>query len=87
MRSAPPIPPGPVTEALQAVDDFFMGKSKVHRSAEVLSARLRQENIDFALAGALAVNAHGFRRMTENVNILITAEGLQRFKERWLGKG
>ena len=87
MRSAPPTRGGPVTEALRAADDFFMGKSKVHRAAEALFARLREEKIDFALAGALALNVHGVRRMTEDVDILITAEGLQRFKERWLGKG
>ncbi len=64
-----------------------MGKSKVHRAAEALFARLREEKIDFALAGALALNVHGVRRMTEDVDILITTEGLQQFKERWLGKG
>ena len=45
---------GPVTEALRAADEFFMGKSKVHRTAETLFAHLREEKIDFALAGALA---------------------------------
>ena len=30
---------------------------------------------------------HGFRRATEDVDVLITREGLARFKEEWLGRG
>jgi len=78
---------GPVTEALRAADEFFMGKSKVHRTAETLFAHLREEKIDFALAGALAVNVYGLRRMTEDVDVLITPDGLRHFKEHWLGRG
>ena len=37
--------------------------------------------------GAMAGNAHGFRRNTENVDVLLTRDGLARFKERWLGSG
>ena len=87
MPSAPPTSGGPVTEALRAADEFFMGKSKVHRTAETLFAHLREEKIDFALAGALALNVYGVRRMTEDVDILITPEGMRQFKERWLGRG
>ncbi|HME89941.1 MAG TPA: nucleotidyl transferase AbiEii/AbiGii toxin family protein [Myxococcaceae bacterium] len=78
---------GPVTAALRAADEFFMGRSRVHRTAEKLFALLREEKIEFALAGALAVNVHGVRRMTEDVDVLITREGLERFKEGWLGRG
>jgi hypothetical protein len=30
---------------------------------------------------------HGHERTTKDVDVLLTAEGLQQFKERWLGRG
>ena len=43
--------------------------------------------IDFALAGGLAVGVHGHVRLTVDVDILITADGLAAFKAQWLGRG
>lgn len=43
--------------------------------------------IPFAIAGALAANAHGHVRTTEDVDILIRPDDLREFKKRWLGKG
>ena len=44
-------------------------------------------NIPFAIAGAMAANAHGHRRTTADVDILIRLEDLQRFKEKHIGLG
>jgi len=35
----------------------------------------------------LAVTAYGHARMTQDVDLLLTRDGLRRFRERWLGKG
>ena len=64
-----------------------MGKSPVHAAAAHIAKALSEERIPFAVAGALAVSAHGHVRTTEDVDILITRDGLSRFKERWLGRG
>lgn len=72
---------------LQEVDRFFMHKSAVHKAAESIGARLRELDIPFAIAGALAAFAHGHRRTTEDVDLLMTASGLAEFKERHLGRG
>ena len=74
-------------QVLREADEYFMSVSKVHKTARDLTRRLRDEGIDFAIAGALALNAHGVIRMTEDVDILITREGLDRFKNAWLGRG
>lgn len=66
---------------------FFMGKSPVHQAAEEIARRLEAAGIDYAVAGALSLGYHGFERTTEDVDILITAEGLERFKAEWLGRG
>ena len=44
-------------------------------------------DISFAVAGALAANAHGHVRTTEDVDILMRPEDLRAFKQQWLGKG
>jgi hypothetical protein len=76
-----------VAEELDALDAYFMGTSKIHATAELLAKRLEAAGIDYAIAGALALAVHGFRRATEDVDVLITREGLERFKQEWLGRG
>lgn len=72
---------------LREIDLFFSGESKVQRTLEPIATRLRELDIDFALAGALAVGVRGHLRVTVDVDLLITAEGLSRFKTHWLGRG
>ena len=76
-----------VGRALEKADEYFMGIHEVQRTADALVRRLREMRIDFAIAGALALQVHGVSRMTEDVDVLITREGLERFKELWLGRG
>ena len=76
-----------VTEAARRAGEFFMGKSPVHLALERTARALDAMGIPFAIAGAMAVNAHGHVRTTEDVDILITPEGLAAFKARWLGRG
>jgi hypothetical protein len=64
-----------------------MRKSPVHLAAEALARRLEALGVPYAIAGALAVNAHGLVRATEDVDVLIARAGLRRFKEAWLGRG
>lgn len=64
-----------------------MGKADVQRALEVLAQRLEQLEIPYAIAGAMAMNEYGYRRVTEDVGVLLTREGLERFKQHWLGRG
>lgn len=64
-----------------------MKKSPIHRAAERVFKALEECQVSFVIAGALAANAHGHTRTTEDVDILVTREGLARFKSRWLGLG
>jgi hypothetical protein len=72
---------------LREVDAFLMGESKVQATLSRIARCLDDLGIDFALAGGLAVGARGHLRLTVDVDILITADGLARFKARWLGRG
>ncbi len=52
----------PVEEVLTRASEFFEGRGAVHRTAESIAKVLREEGIAFAIAGALALGAHGVRR-------------------------
>jgi hypothetical protein len=73
--------------ALARVGAFFMGDSPVQKAAAEIARRLAEARVDYAIAGALGVATYGFVRATEDVDLLITREGLDRFKSEWLGRG
>ncbi len=71
----------------ERADQFFMGTSNIHQAMQRLSKTLGEMKIPFAIAGAMAANAHGHRRTTEDIDILIGREDLTRFKQQHLGLG
>lgn len=74
-------------EIAKRVDAFMMERSPVHDTMRRLSQALAELDISFAIAGAMAANAHGHRRTTADVDILVRREDLAKFKERWIGLG
>jgi hypothetical protein len=70
-----------------ATEAFFMGTDPVHRALEKLAKALDDLGIPYAIVGAMALNEYGYRRATVDVDVLMTAESLQRFKDTWLGRG
>jgi hypothetical protein len=73
--------------ALETAKKFTMGIADVQLAAKRLASALDNLEIPYAIAGGLAVAAHGHLRMTVDVDVLLTPDGLQRFKDRWLGRG
>ncbi len=78
---------GNIWNAYQAGSKFFMKEGDVYETMRRLVSRLTEEGLDYALIGAMALVAHGYRRFTEDVDILLTKEGLQIFCDRLLGRG
>ena len=64
-----------------------MGQGPVHDTLRSLAIALDQEGIDYALVGGMALVAHGYRRFTEDIDLLLTPESLDRFRDRCLGRG
>ncbi len=54
----------------------------VHRTLRRIVQRLGELGVPYALAGGMALFLHGFRRFTEDVDILVTKEGLRLIHER-----
>jgi len=74
-------------EGARFTEEFHMGTSRVHKAMEALVARLDELGIPYAILGALALNAYGYLRATVDVDVLLTPEGLERFKAESLGRG
>lgn len=74
-------------ENVAATEAFFMGTDPVHEALYKLAQALDEAGVPYAIMGAMALNEYGYRRATVDVDVLLTAEGLARFKERWLGRG
>ncbi len=73
--------------ALENAERFFMKVGKVHQATIALAQRLDAEGIPYAIAGVMALGAHGYERMTTDVDVLVTGDGLARFKTAYLGRG
>jgi hypothetical protein len=54
---------------------------------ESLRRRLSEEGISFAVIGALALRHYGYVRLTEDIDILLTPEGLEKLHATLVGKG
>ena len=79
--------PESILEVAKRADKFFMEASPIHETMRRLSRILDEMKIPFAIAGAMAANAHGHKRTTADVDILIRREDLVRFKSKHIGLG
>jgi hypothetical protein len=73
--------------ALEEGGMFFERRSAVHETLQRLAKSLEELDIDYAIAGAMAMFLHGFRRFTEDVDVLVTREGLQKIHDSLEGRG
>lgn len=66
---------------------FFNGTGMLNDALDRLVSDLNRKNIAYAIIGALALNQHGFPRLTIDIDILLTSEGLERFQNELVGLG
>lgn len=84
------LPEGAEQRFWQGVADaerFFMGEAQVQKALEKLARALDALRIPYAVVGALALNEFGYRRVTVDVDVLLTPEGLAAFRAAHLGRG
>src|SRR4051812_5601295 len=75
------------TMAINEGSRFFEEKSAVQDALRKITRRLRDLGIPYAVAGGMALFRHGFRRFTEDVDILVTRDGLKTIHEKLDGLG
>lgn len=72
---------------LREASEFFMGAGDVRTTMRRLAARLAAESIPYAVLGGMALVEHGYVRMTDDVDIVLTRKGLERFVAACVGRG
>ncbi len=68
--------------AFQEGSMHFEQASAVHKTLVKIAQRLDELGIPYAIVGGMALFFHGYRRFTEDVDILVTREGLQEIHTR-----
>lgn len=74
-------------DILRESENFYSGRGAVHTALRSLSKRLDEEGIPYAIVGGMAMNLLGYTRQTVDLDILLTPEGLRRFRELLVGRG
>jgi hypothetical protein len=65
----------------------FEKESAVHKTLRVVTQRLDELGVSYALAGAMAMFFHGLRRFTEYVDLLVSRDGLTKLQHALIGRG
>lgn len=68
-------------------DRHFGRESGVFKALRKIARRLDGLGVPYAVAGGMSLDAHGFRRLTVDVDILVTREGLEIVHDRLDGLG
>lgn len=66
---------------------FFMGKGVLNETVFRIAQDLQQAGIDYSVIGGLALNHHGYRRFTEDIDLLMTKQGWRDFQTHLVGLG
>ncbi len=72
---------------LREASAYFAGEGRLHGTLRRLTRRLNAEGIPYALLGGLALAEHGYPRLTEDIDLLLTPPGLERFRQQLVGRG
>lgn len=75
------------TAAVRNAASFFMKTDPVHQALQGITQRLRDLGVDYAVAGGMALVAHGYDRTTVDVDILVTPHGLKTIHDSLEGLG
>ena len=66
---------------------YFMGEGTLNKALARLSNDLETHGIDYAVIDAAALLAHGYPRFTEDIDLVMTTEGLEKFHRELVGLG
>ena len=76
-----------VSETYEEGLRYFMGSGNVNQTLKSLASDLKSHNIDYVVIGAVALLAHGYHRFSEDIDLVMTREGLEKFHRELVGLG
>ncbi|MFN2510978.1 MAG: nucleotidyl transferase AbiEii/AbiGii toxin family protein [Pyrinomonadaceae bacterium] len=66
---------------------YFVGQGTLNNTLAQLAADLKEHGISYMVIGAVALLAHGYPRFTEDIDLVLTPEGLEAFHRELIGLG
>jgi len=81
------VEPHSVLDSYAEAQRYFMGEGRLNNALAQLVSDLEEHRIDYLVIGAVALFAHGYPRLTEDIDLVFTAEGLNKFHEQLIGLG
>lgn len=66
---------------------FFMGEGILNETLRRVARDLENRGIEYSVVGAIALNGYGYRRFTEDIDLLLSSEGLEKFQKELVGLG
>jgi hypothetical protein len=85
--AATPEPQTPVRELYAEGLRYLMGEGGLNNALARLCEDLERHGIDYMVIGAVALMAHGYPRFTEDIDLVLTPEGLEAFHRELVGLG
>jgi hypothetical protein len=79
--------PRSVLDSYAEAQRYFMGEGKLNNALARLVADLKEHQIDYVVIDAIALMAHGYPRFTEDIDLILDQEGLERFHQELVGLG
>lgn len=73
--------------ALQEGSRHFEEDSAVFKALHKIARRLKDAGVPYAVVGGMALFRHGFRRFTEDIDVLVTRENLKLIHQKLDGLG
>jgi len=73
-------------QGMKEISMFFQGRDEVHKTMRRLAKRLEKATIPYVVVGGMAVFAHHYRRTTNDVDFLVTADGFAEFQLLFVSK-
>ena len=66
---------------------YFMGKGSLNSALAKVTRDLKEHRIDYMVIGAVALLEHGYPRLTEDIDLVLTPKGLEIFHRELIGLG
>jgi hypothetical protein len=64
---------------------YFMGEGQLNNALARLVDDLNEHQIDYLVIGAVALMAYGYLRFTEDIDLILNSNGLERFHNELIG--
>ena len=72
---------------IREAEQLYQGQGRLRKTYDRLTKRLEALGVAYGVVGGYALIVHGVRRFTEDIDILVSGEGLDRLHKQLIGLG